>query len=113
MFGAGEVACAQRAERAGREWMWTFRADMAMTNFEVERARAKGFAGRGSVAGSRGGVWRGWWMWRVESHEAEMSMWCARSYTRAEEGAEWVLRTVCSPVARSILEREVLGLRGG
>ena len=44
---------------------------MATTSFVDVREREKGFEGREIVVG----VWEGdwvWWMWRVESQEAEM-----------------------------------------
>lgn len=59
--------------------MWTLRAAMATTNLEAEMDSANGFAGRGSVAGSSEGCFEGWWMWRVESQDAEISMSFAES----------------------------------
>lgn len=44
---------------------------MATTNFVEVREREKGFDGRGIVEGTRV-VSEVWWMWIVESQDAEM-----------------------------------------
>lgn len=61
--------------------MCRLRDDMATTSLVGEREMEKGLCGSGRVAGS--GVCslfeasgRMWWMWRVESHEAEMRRLC-------------------------------------
>jgi hypothetical protein len=65
------------------------------------RDREKGFEGRFIVAGVD------WefvlWMWRVESHEAEITALCSLLYTTDLTPAVCELRTVCEDVVRSIL----------
>ncbi len=51
--------------------MWRAREAMATTSLVGVRERENGLLGSGIVAGKWGGL-EGWWMWSVESQEAEM-----------------------------------------
>lgn len=53
--------------------MWRAREAMATTSFVAVREMEKGFEGREIEATGVEGE-PGWWMWRVESQEAEIRM---------------------------------------
>lgn len=77
---------------------------MATTRLVGEALRANGLAGSWSVAGSCAGEDFVEWIWRVLSQEPDMRVWLVRSYITCAEGAEWVERTVCSPVRKFTLQ---------
>lgn len=76
---------------------------MATTRRVGDNESENGFAGSGIVVGPFEGSERKW-KWRVLSHDEEMRRECSLLYTTRLAGASWVLRTVCSPVLKSILE---------
>ena len=51
------------------------REAMATTSLVGVREREKGLEGRWMVVGTREGF-DGWWMWRVESQDADTSIEC-------------------------------------
>ena len=52
--------------------MWLKREAIATTSLVGDNESEKGLLGRAIVAGTISGF-EGWWMWSVESHDAEIS----------------------------------------
>ncbi len=79
--------------RSASVYIWRAREAMATTSLVAVREREKGLLGREIVTGDLEGSER-WWMWSVESQEADMSRFCDWAKRTDFTPALWEERTV-------------------